>query len=97
MSKQIGMTQNQKRVNLEQAAELLRVAKQLSDLPTIQEDIDVVVKEYRNGLVELALEELGYVIEVADAEIQPQWSMDPRNPAVDTRKRLGFGNRNDKQ
>ena len=90
MTEPLGMTYEEKQVNIMRASELLHVAKQLGDLPAIQDDLDSTITDYRNGLVEMALYELMFVIEVADAEDQQTWSRDPRNPSADLRKRLGF-------
>ena len=90
MTKSVGMTQAEKRETLAYASELLYTAEQLSRLTAMQDKIDEEVQECRKQLILEALFALGSIYQVADAEIQPGWTKDRRNPYTDPSKPTGF-------
>ena len=90
MNRQIGMTQDEKRAALAYARELLVTADQLLRIPATGEEIDKTVDQYSKVLIEMAVWEVGSVVEVADAEFHPGWGKDPRNPSGDPNRPTGF-------
>ena len=90
MRKQIGITREERSQTLRFVRELLDMAQRLRELPPINDTADARAKECLVCLVEEALNVLPEVYEIAEAEVQDEWTRDPRNPNANRSGQMGF-------